>query len=74
MTPSDITARFTFYAPKNGQTQKYITIRERAKELAILMNAKCAPCRELTIAIERIEEAVMWCNAGIARTTIEGAD
>ena len=35
--------------------------------LALLFVENCQDCRERSLAITKLEEAVMWCNAGIAR-------
>jgi hypothetical protein len=67
MKPEEIQRRFTYHAPKNDQPAKYEAIRAKAKELASLVNDLCPDGRETSLAITKIEEAVMWANAGIAR-------
>lgn len=63
----DLTNRFTYHPPKEGQAQTYDAIREKGQELAELL-AKLAPeSRELSLAITNVEQAVMWANAAIAR-------
>jgi hypothetical protein len=59
--------RFTYHAPKEGQPEKYEDIRERAKFLAYLISEDCPDCREKSLALTKLEEAVMWANAAIAR-------
>ena len=58
---------FTYHAPKEGQPAKYQTIREKAKELAYLVDELVPASREQSLAITKLEECVMWANAGIAR-------
>lgn len=58
---------FTYHAPKEGQVERYTQIRDKAKELATLIYDACPGSREQSLAITKIEEAVMWANASIAR-------
>ncbi len=68
MIPKErIESDFTYHAPKPGQPEKYEALRAKAKELAHLINAECPDGREKSTAMTRLEEAVMWANAGIAR-------
>ena len=59
--------RFTYHPPKDGQPERYAEIRTKAKELALLINEDCPHGREQTIAINKLDECVMWANASIAR-------
>jgi hypothetical protein len=45
----------------------YQRIRDQAKELALLVASTCPNNREHALAITKIEEAVFWANASIAR-------
>jgi hypothetical protein len=58
---------FIYHAPKEGQPAKYETIRGTAKELAYCFDANCPESREKALAMTKLEEAVMWANAAIAR-------
>jgi hypothetical protein len=58
---------FTYHAPKGTQAERYVLLREHAKELAILIYGNCVESREMSLAITKLEEAVMWANAAIAR-------
>lgn len=58
---------FTYHAPKPGQPEKYEKLRGRAKELAYMFNNMCPPSREASLALTKLEEAVFWANAAIAR-------
>lgn len=58
---------FKYHSPKEGQPEKYTAIREKAKELAYLIDELCPDSREKSLAITKIEESSMWANASIAR-------
>lgn len=67
MTASDLDNRFTYHAPKDGQAERYQAIRAKGKELAELVTTEAPTSREQSLALTKIEEAVMWANAAIAR-------
>lgn len=58
---------FTYHAPKGTQQSRYEIIREKAKELAYILEDSCPDSREKSLAFTKLEEAVMWGNASIAR-------
>ncbi|MFB0840963.1 Acb2/Tad1 domain-containing protein [Paenibacillus oleatilyticus] len=58
---------FKYHAPKEGQPAKYDALREKAKELAYLIEELCPASRERSVAMTELETAVMWANAAIAR-------
>jgi len=58
---------FKYHSPKEGQNEKYETIRAKGKVLAAIVLNNCPPSRERSTAMTKIEEAVMWANASIAR-------
>lgn len=59
---------FTYYAPKGDQAERYGKLRQAAKDLAYRID-QLSPgaSREKSLAMTKLEEAVMWANAGIAR-------
>jgi hypothetical protein len=67
LTDSELENRFTYHAPKEGQTEKYELLRNQGKQLAQLLVANVPSSRELMVAITKLEEAIFWANAGIAR-------
>lgn len=67
MTPDDLTNRFTYHAPKDDQAQRYEKLRFNGHNLAEMINELCPDSREKSVAITKLEEAVMWANASIAR-------
>lgn len=58
---------FTYHSPKEGQNEKYQQIRDAGKTLALLINDLTPASREQSVALTKLEEAVMWANASIAR-------
>ena len=67
VTNPQIDNNFTYHPPKPGQLEKYTAIREKAKELAYLIDDACPNSREKSLAMTKLEESVMWANAAIAR-------
>ena len=66
-TNEQIERNFKYHAPKPGQPEKYVHIRETAKGLAEMIEDLCPDSREKSLAMTKLEEAVMWANAAIAR-------
>lgn len=64
---ADLDNRFTYHAPKPGQPARYEDIRSHAKELALHILEETPACREQSLALTHLEEAVFWSNAAIAR-------
>lgn len=66
--PDELKHRFTCHPPKPGQPEMYEAIRDKGHELAALIAKTAPPSREQSLALTKIEEAVMWANAAIARS------
>lgn len=67
MNPVELGSRFAYHPPRASQPARYELIRGQALHLAALIDRQCPESREKSLAITRIEEAVMWANAAIAR-------
>lgn len=67
MQPTQTIVRFTYHAPKHGQPELYVEIREAAKRFAELIEASAPASRERDLALDKLDEAVMHANAAIAR-------
>ena len=65
---AQIDNNFKYHAPKEGQPEIYTAIRSKAKELAEMIANNCPSGRETALAMTKLEECVMWSNAGIARS------
>ena len=63
---------FTYHPPKEGQPEMYDAIRRKAKLLAVIIDGLVPDSREKSLAMTKLEECVMWANAGIARNGVEG--
>lgn len=70
---SDLENRFTYHAPGPGQPEMYEQIRFAGLGFALLIDRFAPESRELSLAITKIEEAVFWANAAIARGPVEAA-
>ena len=63
----ELELRFKHYTPNDVQIEHYEGLREIGKDLAYEIEARVPECRERSIAFTKLEEAIMWANAGIAR-------
>lgn len=63
----DLENRFTHHPPKEGQIEKYKILRDEGKMFAYRILDLAPDCRERALALTKLEEAIMWANAGIAR-------
>lgn len=57
---------FVYHAPKGDQAERYQRIRDKAKELAIVIVEAVPESADQTAALRKIREAVMTANSGIA--------
>jgi len=62
----DLDNVFTYHKPKDGQAERYVALREKAKEFAELVQEICPDSREQSLALTNIQQSVMWANASIA--------
>lgn len=58
---------FDHHSPAATAAAAMSKIRDRAKGLALDIALTCPPGRELSTALTKLEEAVFWANAAIAR-------
>lgn len=64
---ADIEKRFTYHRPGGDQPARYATLRGYARELAHTVCRMVPDGREKSLALTKLEEAIFWANAGIAR-------
>lgn len=64
---NQIENNFSYHSPKEGQPEKYTELRNKAKDLAYLIDELCPASREKSLAATKLEESIMWANASIAR-------
>ena len=64
---AELLRRFIYHAPKGKQPDRYVALRSKAVGLARLIMAETPPGYEQDEALKKVEEAVFWANAAIAR-------
>ena len=57
---------FCYHAPKDNQPERYVMIREKAKELAKLIQVSTPMSAEQTLSLRDLQRCVMMANAAIA--------
>jgi hypothetical protein len=71
-TREQLDQAFIYHAPNAEQPLRYQALRYSAKELAEMVALYCPDSREKSVALTKIDEAVMWANAAIARNEDRG--
>jgi len=66
MKAIDLNNIFTYHAPFGNQAERYEKLRAQVKFLAMIVLELTPECAEQTIAIRKLQEAVMFANAAIA--------
>jgi len=59
---------FGYHSPNPERGAQHDAMRKAVLELAIVVNNTLPECREKSLAITKLEEAMFWANAGIARS------
>ena len=67
MDAHEVVRRFSPRTPDFAQQDKQDVIRGQARDLALSMCGSCPDGRELSLAVTRLEEAVMWAESAIER-------
>ncbi len=57
---------FAYHAPTAEQADRYGTLRDQARTMAMQIEILCPDSREKSLAITKLREATMWANASIA--------
>lgn len=57
---------YSYHAPKGNQVERYNELRNKAKELAHMIDELCPDSREKSVAQTNLEQAIMWANKSIA--------
>lgn len=72
---ADLDHRFDFHpASTEEKRNEHTSMREACRAAAHAIDQKCPAGREKALALTKIEEAMFWANAAIARNTEESTD
>lgn len=66
MTIAQIENVFSYHPPHGDQAYRYEQLRDGARRLAHTAQMYCPESRELSIALTKLQEFVMFANAAIA--------
>lgn len=66
-TGKQIENSFVYHSPKEDQPDRYVRLREEAKNLVYSIVKNTPPSREQSLALTNLEQAIFWANAAIAR-------
>lgn len=70
MDPADIAHRFEFHpATTDEKRDAHTSIRQILRRAADDINERVPDGREKAVAMTKLEEAMMWANAGLARNS-----
>jgi len=62
---------FTYHPPQPKQIIVYGELREKARVFAHMIDEFVPDSREKSLALTKLEEVIMWANAGIARNGLK---
>lgn len=68
---SSIENNFSYHKPFGTQPARYEQVRSTAKDFAQFIVSSTPASREQSLALTKLEEAVFWANAAIARNEAE---
>ncbi len=69
MEQSDLDNRFQYHAPPDQETvNRHANVRRACQDAAEAVNINAPEGREKSLAVTKLEEALMWANAAIARS------
>ena len=67
MINTTIENNFMHHESGGDRPARYRELRMKCKELAYLIDGLCHDSREKSMAITKLEEAMFWANASVAR-------
>jgi hypothetical protein len=73
MEQQDLVNRFNYHPPlTEDRRETHATIRSELLDVAEWLNEQLPDGREKSLAVTKLEEAMFWANAALARTPDEG--
>jgi hypothetical protein len=72
MDPEDIEHRFKYHKPDAEKAALHQIARARCRGVADDLNDLLPECREKSLVMTKLEEAMFWANAAIARDVPRG--
>lgn len=66
-THEDLVTRFAYHRPTNGKVKRHEDARFACFQAAMKLNELLPEGREKALVLTKLEEAMMWANAAIAR-------
>lgn len=68
MDSGDIATRFDFHAaPSQEKRDAHSSVRQTLRRAADALNGQLPEGREKALAVTKLEEAMLWANAALAR-------
>ena len=67
MDSSSLKDRFSYHAPDKAKLSRHAAVRSACLEAATILEEVIPPGAERALAVRKLEEAMFWANAGIAR-------
>lgn len=67
MDANDICNRFQYHKPDEARAERHEVVRDSFGELAEFLNEILPEGREKSTVVTKLEEAMFWANAAIAR-------
>lgn len=64
----EFTGRFKYHAPNEAKALRHERLRQSAEDFAVEVAHEVPEGREQSLALTKIEEAMFWANAAIARS------
>ncbi len=71
-SPDELKNRFQYHAPDADKVKQHQAVRGAIAIAADMLNNNLPRCRESSLAMTHLEDAMMWANAAIARHDAKG--
>ena len=66
MSSINLDTVYVYHPPFGTQPERYVTLRDAAKQFARVITELTPTSREQSVALTNVQQAVMWANAAIA--------